>query len=118
MPTYVYDCPECGHRFELRQSFQSENIAPCPLCETKSQRVILSVPVVFKGSGFYVNDYGKKGSTSKPASEQTEDKTSSDKVANNKDDKTSDNKNSKSDSNSTPKSKASTEKSTPKSNTK
>ena len=118
MPTYVYDCPECGHRFELRQSFQSENIAPCPLCEAKSQRVILSVPVVFKGSGFYVNDYGKKGSTSKPASEQTEDKTSSDKVANNKDDKKSDNKNSKSNSNSTTSSSASTEKSTPKSTTK
>ena len=80
MPTYVYDCPECGHRFELRQSFQSDNVAPCPKCEAKSQRVILSVPVVFKGSGFYVNDYGKKGSTSQPASDNNEDKKPSAKM--------------------------------------
>lgn len=117
MPTYVYDCPECGHRFELRQSFQSENIAPCPLCEAKCQRVILSVPVVFKGSGFYVNDYGKKGSTSKPASEQTEDKTSSDKI-NKKDDNKSNDQSSKPSSDSTTKSSTSTEKSTSKSDTK
>ena len=117
LPTYVYDCPECEHRFELRQSFQAESTAPCPLCETKSQRVILSVPVVFKGSGFYVNDYGKKGSTSKPASETTEDKTSSDK-ATNKDDNKSTDKSSKSSSDSTPKSSDSTETSTSKSNDK
>lgn len=114
MPTYVYDCPECEHRFELKQSFQAESTTPCPLCETKSQRVILSVPVVFKGSGFYVNDYGKKGNTSKPTSEPTEDKTSTDK-ANTQDDNKSSNENSKSSSDSTPKASGSAEKPTSKS---
>ena len=60
MPTYVYECSDCSHRFELKQSFQSETVAPCPICKKKAQRVILSVPVVFKGSGWYVNDYGKQ----------------------------------------------------------
>jgi len=95
LPTYVYDCPDCGNRFELRQSFQSDNTASCPLCETKSQRVILSVPVVFKGSGFYVNDYGKGGNTSKATSESIKDKTDLDKV-NNSEKSQSPNKDSKS----------------------
>ena len=121
MPTYVYDCPECGHRFELRQSFQAETIAPCPRCDTKSQRVILSVPVVFKGSGFYVNDYGKKGSTSQPSSENTDDKTSSEKInpkGTTKEDNESKNKNPKATSDSTSKANNSTEKSTSKTSTK
>ena len=62
MPTYVYECSKCSHRFELKQSFQSETVAPCPVCKHEAQRVILSVPVVFKGSGWYVNDYGKSSS--------------------------------------------------------
>ena len=116
MPTYVYDCPECGHRFELRQSFQSENVAPCPKCEAQSQRVILSVPVVFKGSGFYVNDYGKKGSTSQPASDNNEDKKPSAKD-DTKEDKKSEKNNSKSSSDSTSKNNNSTETSTSKTST-
>ena len=62
MPTYVYECSKCSHRFELKQSFQSETVAPCPVCKHEAQRVILSVPVVFKGSGWDVNDYGKSSS--------------------------------------------------------
>ena len=59
MPRYDYECNSCGHVFELKQSFDSEPVAPCPDCATASRRLIYSVPVVFKGSGFYVNDYGK-----------------------------------------------------------
>mgnify|MGYP001310155751 CR=1 FL=1 len=70
MPTYVYECSKCSHRFELKQSFQSETVAPCPVCKHEAQRVILSVPVVFKGSGWYVNDYGK-GSPNPPTTETT-----------------------------------------------
>ncbi|MCH2308569.1 MAG: zinc ribbon domain-containing protein [SAR202 cluster bacterium] len=70
MPTYVYECSDCSHRFELKQSFQSETVAPCPICKNKSERVILSVPVVFKGSGWYVNDYGK-GSPNPPKTESS-----------------------------------------------
>ena len=59
MPRYDYECKTCGHHFELRQSFASEPVANCPVCNNGSRRLIHSVPIVFKGSGFYVNDYGK-----------------------------------------------------------
>ncbi|MBI4297644.1 MAG: zinc ribbon domain-containing protein [Chloroflexi bacterium] len=61
MPIYEYECAACGHRFELRQGFHEEPADACPQCQGKAHRVIHSVPVVFKGSGFYVNDYRKDG---------------------------------------------------------
>jgi putative FmdB family regulatory protein len=68
LPRYDYLCPDCGNEFEVRQSFDSEPVATCGNCQGTARRVIHSVPVVFKGSGFYVNDYGKgKGSTSSSA---------------------------------------------------
>lgn len=59
MPRYDYRCSGCWHEFEVKQSFADEPLASCPECGVESRRVIHSVPVVFKGSGFYVNDYGK-----------------------------------------------------------
>ena len=67
MPRYDYQCDECGHRFELKQSFSSEPVAPCPQCLNGARRVFHAVPIVFKGSGFYVNDYGKHGSAGESA---------------------------------------------------
>ncbi len=71
MPRYDYRCSVCGHEFEVKQSFTDEPLASCTDCGAASRRVIHSVPVVFKGSGFYVNDYGKGGGAngrSKPGS--------------------------------------------------
>ncbi len=59
MPFYDYECTN-KHRFELKQSFSSLPVATCPVCEASAKRLILNVPVHFKGSGFYVNDYGRK----------------------------------------------------------
>ena len=68
MPRYDYRCDSCQHHFELKQSFDSEPVATCPKCEGHSRRQFHAVPIVFKGSGWYVNDYGKRnGSTSQPA---------------------------------------------------
>ena len=71
MPRYDYICNNCegGYTFELKQSFDSEPVADCPICGTLSKRQFSSVPIVFKGSGWYVNDYGKKSSATpnKPA---------------------------------------------------
>ena len=50
--------------FEISQSFSSEPVSDCPECSSLAKRQFQVVPIVFKGSGFYVNDYGKKGSTS------------------------------------------------------
>ena len=74
MPRYDYECQTCHHRFELKQSFSSEPVAACPVCQSASRRLIHSVPVVFKGSGFYVNDYGKGNSSSGSRTESKEPK--------------------------------------------
>ncbi len=68
MPRYDYECSVCGNRFELKQTFDSTPFADCPACGKESRRMFNAVSVVFKGSGFYVNDYGGRGSTSKPES--------------------------------------------------
>lgn len=75
MPRYDYECQTCHHKFELKQSFSSEPVATCPECNNEARRLIHSVPVVFKGSGFYVNDYGKgNGSTTSSSEPKAESK--------------------------------------------
>jgi putative FmdB family regulatory protein len=64
MPTYEYECGACNHRFEKRQSFSDDAVADCPQCSQKSRRVMCPAPIMFKGSGFYVNDYPKSGNSS------------------------------------------------------
>ena len=63
MPTYDYQCTECKHLFELKQGFDADTVTECPDCGNIAERKISLVPVIFKGSGWYVNDYGKKKST-------------------------------------------------------
>ncbi len=65
MPRYDYKCDVCSHRFVERQSFDSEPVSTCPECSGRASRQFVAVPIVFKGSGFYVNDYGKNSSTTK-----------------------------------------------------
>lgn len=64
MPIYEYRCGHCSHRFEMRQGFNDDAVANCPQCSHKSQRLMYPAPIVFKGSGFYVNDYPKSGNGS------------------------------------------------------
>ena len=59
MPFYDFRCAN-NHRFELKQSYSAEPVTNCPTCAQPAKRLISLVPVHFKGSGFYVNDYGKK----------------------------------------------------------
>lgn len=62
MPIYEYECEKCQHRFELKRSFGEDGGAVCPHCRGKACRIFTSVPVIFKGSGFYVTDH-RKGDT-------------------------------------------------------
>ena len=73
LPRYDYECGTCHQTFELRQSFDSEPEATCPNCQNVAQRKFHAVPVVFKGSGFYVNDYGKRGAKSESTSASKKD---------------------------------------------
>ena len=72
MPIYDYECQKCHHRFELKKSFTDDSSAKCPECKGKAKRIITSVPVIFKGSGFYVTDHKKNNPASTP--EKKEDK--------------------------------------------
>jgi putative FmdB family regulatory protein len=60
MPLYEYECGKCSHRFELRRSFAEGSSASCPCCNNMATRIFAPVPIVFKGSGFYVTDYRKE----------------------------------------------------------
>ncbi len=61
MPTYEYQCPE-GHEFELFQKMSEKPRAKCPVCGKPAMRKISGgAGLVFKGSGFYITDYGKDG---------------------------------------------------------
>jgi putative FmdB family regulatory protein len=56
MPTYTYACKQCDHRFDQRQSFSDPALTVCPNCAGNLRKVLNSVGVVFKGSGFYRTD--------------------------------------------------------------
>ena len=56
MPTYQYSCNDCGHFFEVVQSFSDDSLTVCPECEGRLRKVFNAVGVVFKGSGFYRTD--------------------------------------------------------------
>jgi putative FmdB family regulatory protein len=70
MPTYEYQCPD-GHRFEKFQKMTDKPRAKCPVCGKSATRKISGgAGLVFKGSGFYITDYGKDGKgPRKPESE-------------------------------------------------
>ena len=60
MPTYEFRCPE-GHEFEkfYRSIGGAESTALCPECGERAERMMSAAGFAFKGSGFYLTDYGK-----------------------------------------------------------
>ena len=67
MPTYAYKCSECGHAFDIHQSFSDSALTTCPECGGELRKVFGSVGVTFKGSGFYRTDSRSGTSQSSPA---------------------------------------------------
>ncbi|WP_406401664.1 FmdB family transcriptional regulator [Streptomyces sp. NBC_00879] len=68
MPTYQYQCTECGEGLEAVQKFTDDALTVCPNCEGRLKKVFSAVGIVFKGSGFYRNDSRGSSSSSSPAS--------------------------------------------------
>jgi putative FmdB family regulatory protein len=63
MPTYEFVCPK-GHHFDKFYRKMSDSVSelPCPVCGEEAARQISGgAGLVFKGSGFYITDYGKDG---------------------------------------------------------
>ncbi|MBA2951709.1 FmdB family zinc ribbon protein [Streptomyces himalayensis] len=68
MPTYQYQCTECGEGLEAVQKFTDDALTVCPSCDGRLKKVFSAVGIVFKGSGFYRNDSRGSSSSSSPAS--------------------------------------------------
>lgn len=62
MPLYEYECDSCGHRFEVIQKFSDPPVESCPTCGSRVRKLVASPAFQFKGSGWYITDYGKKDS--------------------------------------------------------
>ena len=62
MPLYEYECAACGLRFEIIQKFSDPPAAVCAKCGHGPVHKLLSAPAFqFKGSGWYITDYARKG---------------------------------------------------------
>ncbi|MCD4781044.1 MAG: zinc ribbon domain-containing protein [Candidatus Omnitrophica bacterium] len=62
MPTYQYECDDCGHLFDYFQSMVDKKLRKCPECgKFKLHRLIgAGTGIIFRGSGFYETDYKNK----------------------------------------------------------
>lgn len=80
MPTYEYKCRNCGNVFEVRQKFSDEPLTTHEACGGEVERLISAPALQFKGSGWYITDYAKGGSSggNKPAASGDSGKTSGD----------------------------------------
>src|SRR5712671_3533777 len=61
MPLYDYRCHQCGETFEVRQKFADETLKIHENCGGELERLISAPALQFKGSGWYVTDYGRGG---------------------------------------------------------
>ena len=74
MPTYQYQCTECGEGLEAVQKFSDDALTVCPNCSGRLRKVFSAVGVVFKGSGFYRTD--SRSSSTLPAGKTSDSKPS------------------------------------------
>jgi putative FmdB family regulatory protein len=76
VPLYEYECQTCGHRFEMLQKMADSPLTVCVKCEGKVERLLSSPAIQFKGTGWYVTDYARKGQASPaPDSEKSSEST-------------------------------------------
>ncbi len=96
MPLYDYECLVNGHVFEVRQKVIEVGNASCPTCSSDSRRIFHSVPILFKGSGFYSTDHRKGQASSSNGKEESssESKSESDSSSKSKSESSSSDKSS------------------------
>ena len=72
MPIHEFRCP-AGHKSErfFRKMSDAESQTTCEVCGAVAERQISGAGLVFKGSGFYLTDYGKSGSAAAKAKSES-----------------------------------------------
>ena len=73
MPIYEYKCDNCGEVFEVRQKFADEPLSTHEKCGGPVHRLMSTPALQFKGSGWYVNDYGKGSNGSKKSDKESKE---------------------------------------------
>jgi len=68
MPLYEYRCDACGHQFEVIQRFADPPVASCQNCGGAVRKLLSPSSIQFKGTGWYVTDYARKGAAEPSAS--------------------------------------------------
>jgi putative FmdB family regulatory protein len=111
MPLYEYKCHGCGKTFEVIQKFADEPLKHHEECGGEVERLISTSALQFKGSGWYVNDYGRGGKLPSGSNGKSENSPSakSDKSETKSESKTSETKSSESKAESKPAAKESKE---------
>jgi putative FmdB family regulatory protein len=91
LPLYEYKCKKCAHHFDKIEKYTASAVKTCPKCGGKAERQLAAPAIQFKGSGWYVTDYGGKtgsadskensgdGSSGKSADKSGESKATSEK---------------------------------------
>jgi putative FmdB family regulatory protein len=77
MPLYEYECFVCGHRFERIRRVEEASNMTCPECGGSVRRLLSAPALQFKGSGWYVTDYGKGNGGRSTALSKTEEQDTS-----------------------------------------
>jgi putative FmdB family regulatory protein len=64
MPIYEFRCKKCGHQIEVIQKMSDKSPTRCKKCGGRLEKMISQTAIQFKGEGWYVTDYARKGSVS------------------------------------------------------
>ncbi len=77
MPVYDYHCDACGHTFEVFHGVDERPEVKCDKCGRPARKLFRPVPIIFKGSGWHVTDYGRGSYPKKQKGEKSEVSTKS-----------------------------------------
>jgi len=81
MPLYEYQCESCGIRFEVIQRFSDHSVDTCKQCGAKVYRLLSAPAIQFKGTGWYITDYARKGAAGADADKPSTSTSTSDSTA-------------------------------------
>jgi len=74
LPLYEYRCLKCDRHTDKIENLNGPHLKKCPHCGGKVESVITAPAIQFKGSGWYVTDYGKKTSAGESSKSESSDK--------------------------------------------